>query len=168
MRRIAVGPTDRFWVFVVTGDVAPDLPGEVGQRRKDATREQVPFDFGKPEFDLVEPRGIGRRDVQMDVWMGLEKRLDFLGLVRREVIDNDVDLAPPRLGVDDVVEEVDEGVAGVPRNGLTDDLTSPDVQRDVQRERAVTVILKAVPLRAPGRQRQYRIQPIQGLNGRLL
>ena len=83
MRWIAVGPEDGFRVFVVARDVAADLSGEVGQRRKDAPRQQIPFNFGKPEFDLIEPRGLRRGEVQMDARMCLEKRLDLLGLVRR-------------------------------------------------------------------------------------
>jgi hypothetical protein len=57
MRWIAVGPADRFLV-VVARDVATNLRGEVGQRGEDAPREQVAFDLGKPQLDLIEPRGI--------------------------------------------------------------------------------------------------------------
>jgi hypothetical protein len=40
--------------------------------------------------------------------MSLQKRRDALGLMRRQVIDNHVDLAPLRLRRDDVAQEVDE------------------------------------------------------------
>jgi hypothetical protein len=52
---IVVSPPDRFRPFVVVPDVAPDLTGQVGDRRKDAAREQVALDLGKPELDLIQP-----------------------------------------------------------------------------------------------------------------
>src|SRR5688572_20176650 len=107
MRGIAVGPADRFRVFVVARDVATNLFGEVGQRREDAPREEVSFDLGKPELDLIEPRGIGWREMQMDLRMRVEKGLDLLRLVCREVVDNNVNLAPTRLRRHDVAQEVD-------------------------------------------------------------
>jgi hypothetical protein len=36
-------------------DVATNLSREVSDRREDAAREQVPFDLGEPEFDLIQP-----------------------------------------------------------------------------------------------------------------
>jgi hypothetical protein len=38
------------------------------------------------------------------------------------------------------------------------------VERGVQREGAVSAVFKAVPFRAPGRERQHGIQSIQGVN----
>ena len=58
--------------------------------------------------------------------------------------------------------------AGVARGGLAQHLAGLRVERRVQRQRAVAVVLKAVPLGAPGRQRQHRIEPVQGLDRRLL
>ena len=55
MRRIAVGPADRFRIGVVARDVASDLPRQVWDRREDPTREEIALDLGKPEFHLVEP-----------------------------------------------------------------------------------------------------------------
>ena len=128
MRRIAVDPADRFRVLVIAGDVASDLACEVGERGENASGEQVPFDFGKPEFDLVEPRGIRRREVQLDAGIRVEKRLDLFGLVRREVADNHVDRMPTWLRREDVAEKGDERVAGVPRHRLSDDFTRARVE----------------------------------------
>ena len=65
MRRIAVGPADRLRVLVVLRNVAPNLARKVRDRREDSAGEQVAFDFRKPEFHLIEPRGVRRREVQM-------------------------------------------------------------------------------------------------------
>ena len=69
MRRIAIAPADRFRRLVVVPDVATNLAREVRDGREDAAGEEVAFDLRKPEFDLVEPRGIGRGEVEMHVGM---------------------------------------------------------------------------------------------------
>ena len=83
MRRVAITPADRFRRLVVVPDIAANLPREVSHGREDAAREEIPFDLGKPEFDLVEPRGIRRREVQVHGRMVEQKGADRLGLVLR-------------------------------------------------------------------------------------
>jgi hypothetical protein len=83
MRRVAVNPADRFGIFVIPSDVSTNLPRKVRDRGEDAAREQVAFDLRKPEFDLVEPRGIRRREVQVHGRMVEQKGADRLGLVLR-------------------------------------------------------------------------------------
>ena len=41
------------------------------------------------------------------------------------------------------------------------------VQRGIQRKRPVAIILEPVPLGTAGRERQYRVQSVQSLNGGL-
>src|SRR5262249_5326703 len=118
----------------------------VWERREDTAGEQVAFDCRKPEFYLIEPRGVRRRKVQMQARIRVEARLDVFRLVRGQVIDDDVDLRPPRLRGHDVAETFHKGIAGVAWHRLADDLARPRVERRVQRERAVPVILKAVAL----------------------
>src|SRR6266480_3639681 len=109
MRRVAVDPADRFWIFVIPRDVSTNLPREVWDRGKDAERQQVAFDLRKPEFHLVQPRGVGRREMQMHVWMLLKKGLDRLRFVSREIVHDHVDLSTARLARDDVRQELHEG-----------------------------------------------------------
>lgn len=45
-------------------DVLHEFSPQVGHRREYAARNDVALDLGKPEFDLVEPGGIGRSEVQ--------------------------------------------------------------------------------------------------------
>jgi hypothetical protein len=66
--------------------------------------------------------------------MGVEKRLDPFRFVRGEIVDDDMDLSPPRLGVDDVLQEFDEGLAGMTRHGLSDDLAGLRIACGIQRE----------------------------------
>src|SRR5688572_23458344 len=137
MRGIAITPPDGFCRLVVVPDAAPNLASDVGYRREDAAREQVAFDFGKPELDLVEPRRIRRREMEMYVRMLQEERAHGLGLVRGEVIGDHVNLTSARLAGGDVPEEFDKRGARVPRHGLTEHLTRFRVERRQQRERAM-------------------------------
>jgi hypothetical protein len=43
---------------------------------------------------LIEPRRVGRREMQADVGMGDQERSHRLRLVGCEIIENDVNLAP--------------------------------------------------------------------------
>ena len=52
--------------------------------------------------------------MQLHARMRFQKRVDGLRFVRREIVDDDVDLAPARLARDDVGQELHEGGAGVP------------------------------------------------------
>src|SRR5450755_3591753 len=56
----------------------------------------------------------------------------------------------------------------MPLGGLALHLSSLDVERRVQRQRAIASILKAVPFQTSGRQRQHWIQAVQCLNRGLL
>ena len=109
MRRIAITPADRFRRFVVVPDIPADFASEVGDGGEDAAREQVALDLGKPEFDLIQPRRIRRREMQVHARMSVEEGLHAPGLVRREVVDNHVDLASTRLRRNHIAQELDEG-----------------------------------------------------------
>jgi hypothetical protein len=88
--------------------VSANPPREVGKRREDASGEEVALDLRKPEFHLIQPRRVGGREVQMDRRLRLKKRVNALGLVSGQIVDNDVDLPASWLGRYDVAQEVDE------------------------------------------------------------
>ena len=50
--------------FAVVPNVFANALGQVGDGREDAAREQIALDLREPQFDLVQPRRIGRREVQ--------------------------------------------------------------------------------------------------------
>ena len=144
-------------------DVPTNLPCEVSDRREHTARQEIAFDFRKPELDLVEPRRISRREVEVDGRMIHQERPHRLGLVRRQVVGDHVNLPSLRLAGDDVAEERDKRRAGMARHRLCEDFAGLRVERGEERQRAVTV-LETVSLRAAGRQRQDRIEPVQRLN----
>ena len=89
--RCRVSPSDRGGRFVVVADVAKDF-AEIVDGGKDAAGDDLPLDLGEPDFDLVQPRRIGRGKVQVDLGMSGQEIVDEFGFVRREIVEDDVDV----------------------------------------------------------------------------
>ncbi len=167
MGGVGVFPAEGLGGFGVRVDVAAELARQVSGGGEDATSDDVALQFGKPQLDLVEPRGIGGGKVEPHVGVSLEKRSHSIGLVSRKIIENDVNLLPRLAESNDLGEKVDEVLAGVPQGSLAVDFPGASVQGGVERERAVTLVLEAVPFGAAGRQRQDAIAAIECLHGGL-
>ncbi len=88
--------------------------------------------------------------MQSHVRMREQEGAHRLGLMGREIVRDDVDLAPLRLTGHDVAEELDKGGAGVPRHRLAEHFTRLRIERREQRERAMAVVLEAVRSARPG------------------
>ncbi len=69
MGEVAVGHLKGAAFFVVMADVAHEFAREIVDRSKDAAGNDVALDLGEPEFDLIEPRGIGRSEMQAHLGM---------------------------------------------------------------------------------------------------
>jgi hypothetical protein len=83
---------DRFGIGGIGLDVAADLAGEVVNRSGDATSNQVSLDLTEPQLDLIELRRVGWREVEVYPAVVLKKVVDQSGVVRREVVEDDVSL----------------------------------------------------------------------------
>ena len=59
-------PRTRFGSLDVLADVPHELSAQIGDGGEDATGDDVPLDPGEPQFDLVEPGRVSRREVQPD------------------------------------------------------------------------------------------------------
>ena len=105
--------------------------------------------------------------MKAEVRIGLQEGRNRFGLMRTQVIGNDMDFFAWRLAESDLAKELDKLGAGMARAGLAQHLTSVDVERSVQRQGAMAVVLKAMPFGPSWRERQHRIEPIQGLDGSL-
>jgi len=46
-------------------DVATELASHIRHGSENAARNDLAFDLGEPDLDLVEPRGIGRGEVKL-------------------------------------------------------------------------------------------------------
>ena len=62
-----------------------------GTEAEHTAGDHVALDLGEPQFDLVEPRRVRWGEVQMNVAMRCQKRIDSLGLVRGEVVGDHMD-----------------------------------------------------------------------------
>ena len=83
--------------------------------------------------------------------MRFEEVANLQGFVSREVVVGDyVDLLAAWLVHDDVGEERDELRGSMAGSGLAEDLTGFGVERGVQRQRAVSEVLKAVAFGTSG------------------
>lgn len=149
-------------------DVAHEFLLEVFDRREDASRDDIALDLGEPELDLVQPRRVGRREMQAHRRMGLQKFGDPRGLVRREIVRNHMDLHALGLIGHEVRQERDELLEGVALRRLAQHLARLGIERGVEGERAVPVIFEAMPFRPPRRQGQHRTLAVQGLDRRFL
>jgi hypothetical protein len=113
-----LGPAKRLATLVPTFAE----PGDGGDQLLDAgevaAAERLAFDDCEEYLDQVEPRGIGRGEVQLDAGMGLKPGLDPLVLVSGVVVHHDMQLSA-RVGLGDQLEEGQElavavaGMAGV-------------------------------------------------------
>jgi hypothetical protein len=100
--------------------------------------------------------------------MWLEELWDRLSVVGREIVEDDVNLLPRRSQAYDFLEKDNELTAGMAGGGLAVDAATGGIERRIQGERAVRVVLEAVAFGAPRREWQDGIETIQGLNGGLL
>lgn len=88
--------------------------------------------------------------MQLHPWILGEKRLDPRGFVRREIIRDHVNLFVSGLMGHEVGQKGGELSRGVARCGLAQHLARFGVDHGVQREGAVTDVLKTMALARPG------------------
>lgn len=167
MSAVRIGPLERFGVGIVGTDVADDLSFEIVSGPEDAASDQVTLDLREPDFELVEPGRVGWCVVDSEVWMLGQKREDSLGLMSGKVVHDDVDFLVGRLGGHYIDQKGNKLRAGVTGGGLSNHLAGAPIEGGVERESAVTVIFEAVAFGTAGRERQDRVEPVQGLNGAL-
>src|SRR3974377_1997778 len=104
----------------------------------------------------------------MDVRTVIEEVADALGLVGREIVDEDVNLAPSGLAGDDVPQKRAGLLGRVASGGLAEHLSALGVESRIERQRAVAEVLEPVALGAAWRERKNGIEPIEGLDRCLL
>src|SRR5580765_6457150 len=161
---VGVSPADWSRGSIVVADIAQQFSPQVSEGAEDPSGDHVALDFGEPVFDLVEPGRVSGRKVETNVGMVGQKGVHELGLMRREIVGNDVDRLARRLRRDHLFEKGHKLRAGVALGRLPQHLSAPGFQRGVQGQGSVAKVFKAVRLGPPRRKRQHRIQSIQGLN----
>ena len=89
-------------------NVPANLSREILHGGENAPCQEVALNAPEPELDLVEPRRVSRGEVEMHLRVRLEEGGDGPRLVRRQVVENHMNLAMARLTGHEVAEERDE------------------------------------------------------------
>jgi hypothetical protein len=103
---LGFGPNKRLGGFIVGIDESIDVLSKLFNRCEGCAVQGLAFQDREPDFDLVEPGGPRRREVEMHVRMTLEPAV-VLGLVGIEVVEDDMD-GRVRMSGDDIIHEVEE------------------------------------------------------------
>ena len=120
--------------------------------------------FGEPAFDLIDPGGGGRREVDVIVGPPRQPRLDRGGFVGRVVVHDDMDVEVLGDAGINLLEEVEELPGSMPPVALADDEAGGDVEGSEQGGRPVPDIGMGAPLGHARQHRQYRLFTVEGLN----
>src|SRR5437773_6864835 len=166
-RWISIFPLHGSGRFVVLTDVSQELFVQIRNGSEYASGDDVALDLAEPQLDLIQPRRVGRSEVQVNLGMHRQEIRDRPALVSREVVGDHMDLFAAGLIDHNVCEERGELGRGVPRSCFAEHLPGLGVEGGIQRQGAVAKVLKAVPFCASRGQRQNRIFAIQGLDGGL-
>jgi hypothetical protein len=165
--RRRVSPFDRSGGLVVVPDVTKDFSSEIVDGGKDASSNDLPLDFGEPDFDLVKPGRIGRCKVNAHLRVIGQKVLDEFGFMGREIISDDVDLASEGLRGHHLGKEIDKLAAGMALSSLGKDFSASGIKGSIKGKSSVAVILKTMSFGPARRKGQNRIQTVQSLNSSL-
>ena len=108
-----LSPFERCGIVIVHFDEIINGPSQLGDGKETCPSQGMPSEQAEPDLNLIEPRGMGRREVEMNVRMASQPAIMF-GLVGAEVIQDDMNFF---LGItgDDVIHEVEELAAPTPR-----------------------------------------------------
>src|SRR6476620_12278843 len=103
---LGLAPLEGYRVLVIARDERVDRLAQLMDRREAGAIEGAAGEYGEPDLDLVEPGGVGRGEVEVDVLVPCQPQIP-LRLVGLEVVEDHVDL-PARVIGDHVVHEVEE------------------------------------------------------------
>ena len=126
---VGVFPLDGPSMGGVGIDVVAEFAGQVGNRGEDAPCDDLAFDLGEPDLDLIEPGRVSGCEVKPDSRMLLEELADHLSFVRGEIVEDDVNLLPRRAQGYDLLQKGDELAAGMAGSGFAVNATGGGIKR---------------------------------------
>jgi len=126
---VGVFPLDGPSIGGIGIDVAAEFASQVGNRGEDAACDDLAFDLGEPDLDLIEPGRVRGREVKPDSRMLLEELADRLSFVGGEIVEDDVNLLPRRAQGYDLLQKGDELATGMAGSGFAVDATGGGIQR---------------------------------------
>ncbi|SAL88589.1 hypothetical protein AWB67_07624 [Caballeronia terrestris] len=124
---------------------------------------------GKPEFDLIDPACVQRREVEVKALAvpHVERMPDGLGAMCVQIVPDNVHLFV-RVRDCHAIHEGDQIVLGTPLAAFCPYLSGMHIERGNQRLGAVTNIFKLTTAQPSGRGRASRVLALNGLNASLL
>ena len=107
-----LGPLEGVSGLVVGVDKSVDVIANLARRGETRAGQSFGGENGEPDLDLIEPGGIGRGKMEMDVLVPRQPAVVF-GLVGIEIVQNHMDLAAGMFGRQAVheVQELDAPAA---------------------------------------------------------
>ena len=90
-----LGPLERLSVLVVRRDKGVDLVANLPRRGEAGAGQGFAGEDRKPDLDLVQPGGMGRGKMKMDVGMSGQPAIMF-GFVSVQIVQDDVNSAAQR------------------------------------------------------------------------
>ena len=115
---ITVFPFEGAGCFRIGADVAHKLSSEIVDRSENAASDDFALQPCEPDFNLIQPGRIGAREVKFHVGVSPQELFDLVGLVRRQIVENDVNLLVRLAAEDYLFEETNEFRTGVSLGGL--------------------------------------------------
>src|SRR5438552_6452189 len=86
----ALGPDERLWVVIMGVDEGGDVGLELIDAAMDAALDLLVGEESKPAFDLVQPGGAGRGEVEVIARVAGEPRVDGRGLVGGVIVEHEM------------------------------------------------------------------------------
>ncbi len=173
-----IGPVDRFGHLVVIGDVFVERAFKGAGAGKVIGLQVFALKQTEPDFDLVQPRGIGRQAEHLEVELSVtghflltQPAFELFRGMGGAIVQNqghDLDLPTQRLGNDLLLHkglEIDKAFA-LPTGAV--DLAIGDRESGKQMTCAATLIARLVQHRHAGACWTGRLLTLAGLNGGFL
>ena len=149
-------------------DVVADGHDQLLDIAKHAAPQTSLREVAEEALDHVEPRTAGRREVHVEARMPRQPAPDLGVLVRRGVIDDEVQVLVGWRDVIDDAQEFQPLLVPVSVIAHADDRAIERVERREQRRRAVPFVVVRHRAAAPPLQRQPRLRAIERLDLTLL
>jgi len=154
------GPDEWLGVLVVSFDEGIDMLAELRDGSERSAVQRLSLQDREPDFDLVEPGGPRRREVEMHIRMTFEPAI-VPGLVGVQVVEDDMD-GRIRVCGNDVVHEVEKIDAPSALLVRGRHLAGGHFEGGKQRRGAVALVIVAMAgQRAPVRELQIALGALQ-------
>ena len=127
-----LGPDEWLGVVIVGLNEGSDIGLELIDAAMDAALDLLVGEQREPAFDLVEPGGAGRREVEVVARVAGEPRFDGWRFVGGVIVEHQMDVEIGRHGLLDLRQEVAEFDRAVPLVAAADDPAGGNVQGDEQ------------------------------------